>query len=81
MDNESSKLTPGETEQPEWPELSLELLVSEAEMIQLLPLGEEAMARPQFGSRPRDSDSEHCSGCSSDLPFAAAMLKLMTRLR
>jgi len=44
--------------------------------MQLLSLGEAAaVARAEFGSRPRDSDRKHCSGGS---PFAA-MLKLLKR--
>jgi hypothetical protein len=34
--------------------------VSEGEMIQILMLCEEAMSQPQFRSRPRDNNSEHC---------------------
>lgn len=78
MDRESSRLTPGPTKQPEWPEQSLELLLAgEAVRMQLLsPLGEEAaMARAHPGSRPRDSESEHCSDGSS----FAALLKLLKR--
>lgn len=80
MARESSKLKPGPAKRSEWPEQSLELLLAgEAVRMQLLSLGEEAtMARVQlFGSRPRDSDREHCSGVSS----FAAVLKLPKRER
>lgn len=75
MDRESFRLILGPTKQPEWAEQSLELLlVGEAVRMQLLSLGEEdAMARAHFGSRPRDSESEHCSDGWS----FAAMLKLL----
>jgi hypothetical protein len=79
MDRESSRLTPGPTKQPECPEQSLELLLAgdAVRMLLLSPLGEEAaaMARAHLGSRPRDSESEHCSDGSS----LAAMLKLLKR--
>lgn len=77
MDRESSKLKPGMTKRSEWPEQPLELLLAgEAVMMQLLSLSDEAaMERVQLGSRPRDSDRDHCSGGSS----FAAVLKLLKR--
>jgi hypothetical protein len=88
MDRESSRLTPGPTKQPEWPEQqqSLELLLAvageAAVRTQLLsPLGEEevAMARARFVSRPRDSEREHCSSDGSSSSFAALLKLLLER--
>lgn len=85
MDRESSRLTPGPTKQPEWPEQqqSLELLLAgeAAVRMQLLsPLGEEvAMARAPFVSRPRDSEREHCSSDGSSSSFAALLKLLLER--
>lgn len=65
------------TKLSEWPEQSLELLLAgEAVRMQLLSLSDEAaMAPVQLGSRPRDSDREHCSG----RPSFAVVLKLLKR--
>lgn len=87
MDRQSSRLTPGPTKQPEWPEQqsSLELLLAVAgeaavRMQLLSPLGEEvAMARAPFVSRPRDSEREHCSSDGSSSSFAALLKLLLER--
>lgn len=88
MDRESSRLTPGPTRQPEWPEQqqSLELLLAVAgeaavRMQLLSPLGEDevAMALARLVSRPRDSEREHCSSDGSS--SFAALLKLLLERR